>query len=98
MILMMQGRFPLQRSASSTIGAKVANNVSNGIEFGRSLGGYHIYIYIYLYIYICTYGLFEILDIATMLGIWETIVLLIVEAMTVRKLSKDQATTQQRTA
>ena len=33
------------------MGAKVANNVSNSIEFGRSLGGgYHIYIYICVYV------------------------------------------------
>ena len=34
------------------MGRKVANNVSNSIEFGRSLGGgYHIYIYVHIYIY-----------------------------------------------
>ena len=41
MILMMQG-----------MGAKVANNVSSSIDFGRSLGGVpHIYI-IYTYLYL----------------------------------------------
>ena len=38
------------------MGVKVANNVSNSIEFGGSSGGtIHIYIYIYvhIYIYIC---------------------------------------------
>ena len=54
MILMMQGRFPLQRSASGTMGAKVANNVSNSIEFGRSLGGVP-YIYTHM---LCGSGLF----------------------------------------
>ena len=33
------------------MGAKVANNVSSSIEFGRSLGGsYHICTYIYIYV------------------------------------------------
>ena len=31
------------------MGAKVANDVSSGIEFGRSLGGLHIYMYMALY-------------------------------------------------
>ena len=34
------------------MGAKVANNVSNIIEFGRSLGGYHICVYVYIHVYI----------------------------------------------
>ena len=38
------------------MGLKVANNVSNSIEFGRSFGGYPIHIYIYiLFIFIHTY-------------------------------------------
>ena len=53
MILMIQGRFPLQSSAlfgsHELWGVKVANNGSNSIEFGRSLGG-GTYIYIYAHL------------------------------------------------
>ena len=38
---------------------KVAKNISDGIDFGRSLGGVaYIYIYIYTYIYISVHELY----------------------------------------